>query len=131
MGFSDQENCHTGLEIDTSKTGKQEVIVVAICEWCKSEMNGSVTCVPEPIETDSGIFERVRYGKERSRYRIVPKGRPCGDCGVAPGGFHHPGCDLEECPRCVGQLFSCGCYLDYEEEDDEDDEDDDDFDVSA
>jgi hypothetical protein len=111
-------------------TGNKEVTVVAICEWCKSEMNGSVTCIPEPIETDSGIFERVRYGKERDRYRIMPRGRPRGDCGVALGGFHHPGCDLEECPRCVGQLFTCGCYLDYDDEDDEEDEDYD-FDVSA
>jgi hypothetical protein len=43
--------------------------------------------------------------------------------------------DLEECPRCVGQLFSCRCYLDYDDEDDgyydDDDEEEDDFVVSA
>lgn len=33
----------------------------------------------------------------------------CHDCGVALGRIHHPGCDLEECPRCHGQLLSCEC----------------------
>ncbi len=40
----------------------------------------------------------------------------CHDCGVAPGKHHHPGCDMEQCPKCGGQLISCGCL------DDEDDE---------
>ncbi len=25
---------------------------------------------------------------------------------------HHPGCDLQACPRCRGQLLSCGCLFD-------------------
>lgn len=34
----------------------------------------------------------------------------CGDCHVALGGHHHPGCDLARCPRCGRQLISCGCW---------------------
>lgn len=36
----------------------------------------------------------------------------CGDCGVALGGFHHLGCDLEHCPSCRRHLLSCGCPFD-------------------
>jgi hypothetical protein len=25
------------------------------------------------------------------------------------GQFHLDGCDVEECPRCFGQLLGCGC----------------------
>lgn len=33
----------------------------------------------------------------------------CHDCNVAPGKYHHPGCDAEACGKCGGQVISCGC----------------------
>jgi len=35
----------------------------------------------------------------------------CHDCCTPAGGFHHPGCDMERCPKCGGQLITCGCLL--------------------
>ncbi len=33
----------------------------------------------------------------------------CHDCGVSDGYYHTPGCDMERCPFCNGQLISCMC----------------------
>lgn len=46
---------------------------------------------------------RVRFGAEERDWGPV-----CGDCGVAEGQFHVPGCDIERCPRCGAQLITCG-----------------------
>jgi hypothetical protein len=38
-------------------------------------------------------------------------GQNCGDCNVAPGNFHHVGCDCERCAFCgIGQAIWCDCY---------------------
>jgi len=33
----------------------------------------------------------------------------CHDCGCEEGQLHEPGCDMESCPFCGGQLITCGC----------------------
>lgn len=33
----------------------------------------------------------------------------CHDCHCAEGQFHDPGCDMERCPFCGGQLITCDC----------------------
>lgn len=88
---------------------------MAICTICTHEMIDHVSCIHDPVLTRSGVYEPIRYGRER-RMPIGRSAQPCGDCGAPPGGYHHRGCDLEECPCCGRQLISCGCS---DSEDDE------------
>jgi hypothetical protein len=57
---------------------------------------------------DGVVRERLRYGQEPEDWGAV-SGRPCGDCGCPPGGFHHVGCDVEHCALCSEQVLTCGC----------------------
>jgi len=40
-------------------------------------------------------------------FELDESSHTCHDCGVAPGGHHHPGCDMERCPICDKQLIGC------------------------
>ena len=79
---------------------------MSVCSLCNLEMREKVSCVSTSLLTNSGVCVPIRYGEER---RFSMKSPNCGDCGAPRGGFHHRGCDLERCPRCSGQLISCGC----------------------
>lgn len=76
---------------------------MAVCSDCNQEMTVAASCVADVLIIQDERFERARVIEP-----IGPDGR-CGDCGIQSGGFHHLGCDLEDCPRCHRQLISCGC----------------------
>ena len=59
---------------------------------------------------------RVPYGGEEGDWGADH--HPCGDCRVIKGEFHVTGCDIERCPACGGQVISCNCP--YEGDDDGD-----------
>lgn len=54
-------------------------------------------------------YPRIAYGDPREGGFYEPKARPlCHDCLAAFGELHVPGCDVERCPACGGQMISCG-----------------------
>jgi hypothetical protein len=72
---------------------------MAECEWCLKDMaSDEVTTCKEALVEGINLPQVPYDGDVR-----------CHDCNVEPGGFHHPGCDNEDCPKCSGQLISCGC----------------------
>ena len=94
----------------------------ATCEVCKREMVEGGGCVAAAIKIDGQFYERLRYESEAERacfteVGVSPAAMPmtgdpsCHDCGAAVGALHHPGCDLERCPRCRRQLISCDCKI--------------------
>lgn len=79
---------------------------MAVCRSCQQEMLGYVSCSQERLLLIDGSYGRRRVGGAG--------GSHCGDCAAPRGGLHHPGCDMERCPRCRGQLIMCGCWDDLE-----------------
>ena len=90
---------------------------MAMCTWCHQEMRTARTCTVGVFHVAGRPITMVAFGREQWR----PKPSRCGDCGVARDGWHHPGCDLQECPVCAGQMLSCGCRFDEDAPEDDDD----------
>lgn len=84
---------------------------MARCPRCKQDMSEVVACVPHALTVSGEHYTPVPFGEERRyrRYGPWPRGEECHDCGTSVGGLHHLSCDVEECPRCRGQLISCDC----------------------
>ena len=77
---------------------------MAACPFCKGEMTQVDDCrVNRLVKFKNGQkLPSVKYLGENTKDR-------CGDCNVKSGGYHHPGCDMERCPKCKGQIISCSC----------------------
>jgi hypothetical protein len=94
-------------ESKVARTGGMNMAV--ICKACGADMadDRTVTCRGNTmIKIKGESLPAIPYQGERR----------CHDCNIAPGGNHHLHCDMEDCPRCGGQLLSCGC-LEFGEKD--------------
>lgn len=95
----------------------------SICQWCQQDMQSpdTRTCTLGHYDdyVGHGSVDRIRYGLERGSHALMPD-EQCHDCNVYAGGYHHPGCDVEQCPICFGQVIACDCETTADTDSDDD-----------
>ena len=81
---------------------------MVLCEECDKEMSDDTT---ESCTLETIIIDGNEYPRDTEYYDV---GVRCHDCNIVnkKGNYHHLGCDMERCPKCGGQLISCGCWGD-------------------
>jgi hypothetical protein len=85
----------------------------AICPACGQEMGGK-SCTVAEYQIAGQDYARLPYGGPHDgwiREEIGELAATCWDCGTPLGALHHPCCDRERCPRCLGQVLSCACPI--------------------
>jgi hypothetical protein len=85
-----------------------------VCTWCLDDMTTAASCVVDALHRNGRRFDMIAFGREFGHRESDTR---CRDCGVARGGWHHLGCDLQRCPACGQQMMSCGCRFDEDEPD--------------
>ena len=79
----------------------------AICNDC-----GKAMLHPNSKSCDAGNTFRINKKNWKRDTTYYDVNKRCHDCGIEnkKGNVHHWGCDMERCPKCKGQLISCGCW---------------------
>ncbi len=76
---------------------------MAKCSFCKKDMLSVDEC-------SANIEIEFPDGRKLESIELTEQD-PCHDCNIRIGKKHHPGCDMEKCPNCKGQLISCDCLV--------------------
>ena len=84
----------------------------AFCWDCEQFMKEADGCTVTHYVFEDSEYERLPYGSSAENWwdfarETLPE--RCPDCYVKQVHYHHPGCDIERCPRCHGQYISCEC----------------------
>ena len=81
---------------------------MAKCDFCKKDMTKAKGCLEGELKIDGEWYKR----RTDSIFDgLIDSTKACHDCAAEPGHYHHRHCDAEKCPKCGGQLLSCGCKV--------------------
>lgn len=86
---------------------------MSICVACKAEKLGD-GCGSAFVWVNGMRYPRIKCGSEMDIQPDVYGKMRCPDCGARRRHFHHANCEGERCPVGGGQLFMCGCDVEYE-----------------
>jgi len=79
---------------------------MGLCTACGFEMLDpkTKTCTVTKLQGKSGdLHDRIAH------FDLDGNKARCDECKVEEGGYHHVGCDQEDCPICSGQFITCDC----------------------
>ena len=74
---------------------------MSICDLCEQDKEKAYSCLKR-------IEGQIPFGDEMDLDLLAST---CPDCGIGTGGFHHPVCRVEGCPKCHGKVAFCVCEI--------------------